>query len=85
MGWRVVVRAGCRAQLPGSPPASSLQCPIGRTERSVGNDPVSLWVPRSPGQVSATWSVESRLLAQQRPLPTKWKNCSAPELLYVSF
>lgn len=48
MGWRVVVRAGCRAQLPGSPPASSLQGPIGRTERSVGNDPGTALRYREP-------------------------------------
>ena len=39
VGWRVGVRASCSAQLPGSPLAHSLQGPIGRTERSVANDP----------------------------------------------
>lgn len=39
VGWRVGVRKSCSAQLPGSPLASSLQGPIGGTERSVANDP----------------------------------------------
>lgn len=50
-----------------------------------GTTPVPLCVPGSPSQASATWSGEGRLLAQQRPLPTKRENCSTPELLYVSF